>query len=209
VTPDDHSIEDHRDARELERLAELLEKDPASPEANRLIAELIVGWRRLYEPWLVLKAGRQIADPVVSTVELRLMILLRRKQQFPTSWRTVVWFTVRKELASERRRLAKRGKRETAVEEVFGQGAEADEPSHSLFDGVGDDPEYDIGRLRRARAKLSADDQEVLRLLFEENLGREDAAKRLGIARGTLNTRRFRALERLEKAWNEDDGEDV
>ena len=208
MTPDDHSTEDHRDAGRLERLAELLEKDPASPEANHLIAELIVGWRRLYEPWLVLKAGRQIADPVVSTVELRLMLLLRRKQQFPTSWRTVVWFTVRKELASERRRRAKRGERETAVEQVFGEGAEADEPSHALFDGS-DDPEYDIGRLRRARAKLSADDQEVLRLLFEENLSREDAAKRLGIARGTLNTRRFRALERLEKAWNEDDGEDV
>jgi DNA-directed RNA polymerase specialized sigma24 family protein len=209
VTPDDHSTEDQRDARRLKRLAELLETDPASPEANHLIAELIVGWRRLYEPWLVLKAGRQIADPVVSTVELRLMLLLRRKQQFPTTWRTVVWFTVRKELASERRRLAKRGKRETAVEEVFGQGAEVDEPSHALFDGVGDDPEYDIGRLRRARAKLSADDQEVVRLLFEGNLGRQDAAKRLGIARGTLNTRRFRALERLENAWNEDDGEDV
>lgn len=208
MKPDDHSTEDHRDAGRLERLAELLATDPASPEANHLIAELIVGWRRLYEPWLVLKAGRQIADPVVSTVELRLMLLLRRKQQFPTSWRTVVWFTVRKELASERRRLAKRGERETAVEEVFGEGAEADEPSHALFDGS-DDPEYDIGRLRRARAKLSADDQEVVRLLFEENLGREDAAKRLGIARGALNTRRFRALERLEKAWNEDDGEDV
>lgn len=209
MTPDDHSIEDHRDARRLERLAELLEEDPASPEANRLIAELIVGWRRFYEPWLVLKAGRQIADPVVSIVELRLMVLLRRKQQFPTSWRTVVWFTVRKELASERRRLAKRGERETAVAEVFGEGAEADEPSHALFDGIGDNPDYDTGRLRRARGKLSTDAQEVLRLLFDEELGREDAAKRLGIARGTLNTRRFRALERLEKVWHEDDGKDV
>ena len=207
MTPDDHSPEDQRDSRRLKQLAEL--PDKKSPEANALIAELIVSWRRFYEPWLVLQADRQIADAVVSSVEWRLIRLLRREQQFDTSWRSVVWATVRWELTSERRRLARRGEHETAVAEVFGEDTGAGNPTTARFDDTEDDPEEDRARLTRARAKLSASDNEVLRLMFDEDLRREEAAKQLGISVGTLSTRQTRALQRLRKAWNEHDGEDV
>lgn len=207
MTSVDHSALEQQDERRLRQLQRLREDNPASPEANQLIAELIVGWRRRYEPWLVLTAGRHIADPVVSTVELRLVVLLRRKQQFSTPWRQVVWATVRNELASERRRLAKRAKKETAVGEVFGSDGVGIEPSFDPLQ-IEEKPDYDLPRLRRARARLSPDDDELLRLLFEDDLGRMEAAARLGITHGNLSTKKSRALERLRTAWAQE-GEDV
>lgn len=206
MTNDYRARHDDQDARRLRELADELRRDRRSARADELIAELILGWRRLYEPWLVLKAGtagRQLSDVVVSNVELRLITLLRRRQEFDHPWRSVVWFIVRKELISARRGLAKRGERETAVAEVFGKGAAAPEPASD-----DDGPDYDVERLRRARAKLSANDQQVLELLFDRDLGREEAAAELGIEPGTLSVRKTRALERLRKAWAEDD-EDV
>ena len=200
---DDHSVHDHQDSRRLRELARAIESDPLSPEANRLIAELIVGWRRYYEPWLALKAGRQVADAVVSSVELRLLRLLRRKQQFESPWRSVVWSMVRNELASERRQLGRRGERETVVGEVFGRGSEVEEPAHALFEAVVDSPEYDVARLRRARDELSPSDQQLLELLFDKGLDRQQAAAHLGIKPGTLSVRKLRALRRLREAWDE------
>lgn len=209
LTSDDHSEHDHQDSRRLRELAKVIELNPLSQQANRLISELIVGWRRYYEPWLVLRAGRQVADPVVSSVELRLVRLLRRKQQFDSPWRSVVWSMVRNELASERRRLARRSERETAVAEVFGETSDAEEPSRAVFEDASDRPEYDVARLRRARAKLSRDDQQVLELLFDQDLVRAQAAAQLDIKPGALSVRKLRALERLRKAWDDDQGQDV
>jgi RNA polymerase sigma factor (sigma-70 family) len=206
LSTDDRNEHDDQDAHRLRELADELTRERQSPRANELIAELIIGWRRFYEPWVVLKAGkagRQLADVVVSNVELRLITLLRRQQKFDYPWRSVVWFIVRKELISELRRLAKHAERETAVAEVFGESAAAPEPSDD-YDG----PECDVERLRRARAKLSRNDQQVLELLFDRDLGREEAAAEVGIEPGTLSVRRTRAIERLRKAWAED-GEDV
>lgn len=208
MTSEDHSAHEQQDERRLRQLQRILEDNPASPEANKLIADLIVGWRRHYEPWLALTAGRQIADPVVSIVELRLMVLLRRKQQFSTPWRQVVWATVRNELASERRRLAKRAKKETTVGEVFGSDGVGVEPSFDPLQGIEEKPDYDLPRLRRARARLSPDDDALLRLLFEDDLGRMEAAARLRITPGNLSTKKSRALERLRTAWDQE-GEDV
>ena len=208
MTSEDHSAHEQQDERRLRQLQRILEDNPGSPEANQLIADLIVGWRRYYEPWLVLTAGRQIADPVVSTVELRLMTLLRRKQQFSTLWRQVVWATVRHEVASERRRLAERAKKETAVGEVFGSDGVGIEPSFDPLQVIEEKPDYDLPRLRRARARLSPEDDEVLRLLFEADLERMEAAARLGITPGNLSTKKSRALERLRTTWAQE-GEDA
>jgi RNA polymerase sigma factor (sigma-70 family) len=208
VTSEDHSAHEQQDERLLRQLQRILEADPGSREANELIADLIVGWRRLYEPWLVLKAGRQIADPVVSTVELRLVRLLRRKQQFSTTWRQVVWAMVWNELASERRRLTKRAEKETAVGEVFGSDGVGIEPISDPLQEIEEEPDYDLPRLRRARAQLSPDDNELLRLLFEDDLDRMEAAARLGVTPGNLSTKKSRALERLRAAWDQE-GEDV
>jgi RNA polymerase sigma factor (sigma-70 family) len=209
LPPENHEAHDHQDSRRLRQLATIMESDPASPEANRLITELIVGWRRYYDPRLALKAGRQIADAVVSMVEFRLMRLLRRKQHFDDPWRSVVWAMVRHELAGERRRLARRADKETSVGAVFGEDAAAQEPSDSVAEAISDSPERDFERLRRARAKLSADDQELLRLLFDEELSRDEVAARLGVKPKTLNVRYFRAIGRLRKAWDEDPGPGV
>jgi RNA polymerase sigma factor (sigma-70 family) len=208
VTSEDHSAHEQQDERRLRQLQRILEDNPASPEANQLIADLIVGWRRHYEPWLVLTAGRQIADPVVSTVELRLMVLLRRKQQFSTPWRQVVWATVRNELASEHRRLAKRARKEMAVSELFGADGVGIEPGFDPLQESEAKPDYDLPRLRRARARLSPDDDELLRLLFEDDLSRMEAAARRGISPGNLSTQKSRALEHLRAAWAQE-GEDV
>jgi DNA-directed RNA polymerase specialized sigma24 family protein len=193
----------------LRELAATIKSDPGSRDANRLIAELIIGWRRYYEPWLVLKADRQVADAVVSNVELRLMRLLRRKQQFGAAWRSVVWHMVRKELVSEKRRLAKRAEKETAVPEVFGKHAAAAEPGEEGLEETTDSPDYDVGRLRIARAKLSPGDQEVLELLFDRDLTRHEAAAILKVEAGMLSVRRHRALKRLRQAWDEEGGKDV
>lgn len=208
MTSEDHSAHERQDERLLHELRRILEDDPASRAANKRIADLIVGWRRLYEPWLVLKAGRQIADPVVSTVELRLMRLLRRKQEFSTTWRQVVWATVRHELASEHRRLAERGKKETAVGEVFGPDGVGVEASVDPLLEIEEKPDYDLPRLRRARAHLASDDNEMLKLLFDDDLDRMEAAARLGITPGNLSTKKSRALDRLRAAWTRE-GEDV
>ncbi|MDQ3933030.1 MAG: sigma-70 family RNA polymerase sigma factor [Actinomycetota bacterium] len=167
---------------------------------------MILGWRRYYEPWLVLKAGRHVADAVVSSVELRLFRLLRRKQQFDSPWRSVVWSMVRNELASERRRLARRSEHETAVGEVFARDSGAEEPSHPLLEEAVESPEHDVARLRRALVKLSSDDQRLLELLFDQELDRTRAATRLGIKPGTLSVRKHRALARLRAAWDEAEG---
>lgn len=208
MTSEDHSAHERQDERLLRQLQRILEDDPSSREANKLIADLIVGWRRLYEPWLVLKAGRQIADPVVSAVELRLIRLLRRKQQFSTPWRQVVWAMVWNELASERRRLTKWAEKETAVGEVFGSDAVGIEPISAPLQEIEEEPDYDLPRLRRSRAQLSPDDNELLRLLFDDDLGRMEAAARLGVTLGNLSTKKSRALERLRAAWAQE-GEDV
>jgi RNA polymerase sigma factor (sigma-70 family) len=206
LASDEHSAHDHQDSRRLRELERTIASGPLSPEVNQLIAELIVGWRRYYEPWLVLKAGRHVADAVVSSVELRLLRLLRRKQRFDSPWRSVVWSMVRNELAGERRLLARRGEHETAVGEVFARDSGVEEPSHPLLDEAGGSPEHDAARLRRALVKLSPDDQQLLELLFEHELGRTQAATHLGIRPGTLSVRKHRALARLRAAWDEDEG---
>ncbi|MCZ7571655.1 MAG: sigma-70 family RNA polymerase sigma factor [Ardenticatenaceae bacterium] len=62
----------------------------------------------------------------------------------------------------------------------------------------------DFASLRRALARLSATDQEVLGLLFLAELPRDEVAAALGCSRDALYTRTHRALKRLRAAWNEE-----
>lgn len=217
VTSEGRSAHEQQDARRLRQLRGIMEQDPASREANQQIADLIVGWRRHYEPWLVLEAGkrignfaagRQVADPVVSSVETRLLRLLRRKQQFSTSWRMVVWATVRHELDSELRRLGKRADKETAVGEIYGDDGVGTEPGHDPIEEIDDSSEYDFERLRRARSGLTPSDDELLRRVFDDELSGMEAAARLEITPNNLGVKKLRALERLRAAWAAE-GEDV
>jgi RNA polymerase sigma factor (sigma-70 family) len=50
-------------------------------------------------------------------------------------------------------------------------------------------------------ALVSADDQQILRLAFLEDFGREALAQRLGLTSGAARVRLHRALTRLRTAW--------
>ena len=63
----------------------------------------------------------------------------------------------------------------------------------------------DVMDISSAFAQLNESDQEVLRLLYWEDLGRPEIAELLGCSINTLNVRIHRALERLRGAVSRDE----
>jgi RNA polymerase sigma-70 factor (ECF subfamily) len=81
------------------------------------------------------------------------------------------------------------------------------DPEEESFDvpgpGMDEVAILDRLRLKRALARLSPEEREVVEILYYQGYPHGAAAKRLGIPLGTLKTRARRALEKLKEVLDE------
>lgn len=191
----DFSEHDDQDRR---RLAEL-RRARAAGDAERvreLLGELIAGWRQIGEGWLVTRTSRHVADEVIARLEARLVELVLRKQRYDQPWGTVYWSNLKWILADVQREQGRQAAREAVLDERLVDPT-ADEEREALDDRLS----ADAACLHRALAKLSDADRELLELIFWDDLGPAELAKRLGVAKGTIAVRKHRAMERLTEAF--------
>jgi RNA polymerase sigma-70 factor (ECF subfamily) len=96
-----------------------------------------------------------------------------------------------------RRRLIDRARRETRERDLLGRAAEVSEPALRRESAApGDD---DVRRAEQAIARLSADEQPLVKLAVHYGLTHEAIARHTGLPLGTVKTRIRRGLLRVRE----------
>lgn len=167
------------------------------------MGELIVAWRPIVEGYLVARAGREVADEIISRLEEKLLLLLFRKQRFPQRWGQVYWQNAKWVLADVQRERQDEAGRRAGLDDVA--AAIGDPTTEAKLEALDDRLSVDAARVHRALAKLSHDDRRLLEMLYWQDTDAADAAGELGIAQGTFAVRRHRAIGRLRAAFSDPD----
>src|SRR5271165_7188464 len=90
LTSDDFSRHDTLDAGRLAALRDAIAKGE-DQLVRVLLGELIAGWRPIVEGYLATRTGQEVAEEGISRLEVKLLRLLLRKQEFTQVWGKVVW----------------------------------------------------------------------------------------------------------------------
>lgn len=204
LSTDDYELRDEQDAVRLRELACLIRTGEDPERVQTLIAELIMGWRPHYLAWLEVRFGPDIAQEVDARALEKLTRLLLRKQTFDQPWGAVVWANVKRYALGDELRERARRSPEVAAEDpsMLAAGPSATDPLTEAEFEAAEGPEVDTARLDQALNQLSPSDRELIEMLFFDNVGRAQAATKLGIKPGTLSVRKLRALKRLREAWD-------
>lgn len=123
------------------------------------------------------------------------------QQAFLKAWRAAQGFDDRRELGPWLAAIARR----VAIDLYRREALRAADPLDSVPSSepsLISSPESaeaisDVWEVRRAVARLPADEQEVIRLKHFDGMTHVDIAERLGVAVGTVKSRSFRAHKRL------------
>jgi RNA polymerase sigma factor (sigma-70 family) len=202
LTSDDFSQHDDLDAGRLAALSDAIAKGEHQ-RVRVLLGELILGWRPIIEGYLATRTGQEVAEEVVGRLDVKLLKLLLRKQEFTQAWGKVVWKNAKWILSDVLKERQRETERRAEVEDI---GAEIGDPASSFeFEALDERLSVDVDRLKRALARLSDDDRQLCEMIYWEDIEDADAAAELGIAPGTLAVRKHRALERLRAAFFDSD----
>ncbi|HEY7635351.1 MAG TPA: sigma-70 family RNA polymerase sigma factor [Gemmatimonadales bacterium] len=98
------------------------------------------------------------------------------------------------------RSAGREGRALLRLHRTTGDPPSAGDPLHGL---IGDEQRAEV---RRAMGEMDERDQQLLRMLYYEQLDTAEAARRLGITVGALRVRKHRVLERLRETLNHDRG---
>jgi DNA-directed RNA polymerase specialized sigma24 family protein len=194
----DSSRHDNVDARRLVELRQAITNGDVE-RARVLMGELIAGWRPMVEGYLAARTGQEVAEEVVSRLELKLLRLLLRKQDFRQAWGKVVWENAKWILSDVLEERQREIERRAEMEDI---GAEIGDPKSGFeIEALDERLSIDAGRLYRALARLSDDDRRLLEMIYWEDMEDGAAATKIGIVPGTFAVRKHRAIERLRAAF--------
>lgn len=202
MTSEDFSRHDDLDAGRLDALRDAI-ANGEDQRVRALLAELIAGWHPIVEGSIASRAGQEVAEEVMSRLNVKLIELLLRKQKFDQAWGKVVWKNAKWMLSDVLRARKRETDRRAEVEDI---AAEIGDPSSGLeIEALDDRLSADADRLNRALARLSDGDRHLFEMIYREDMGDADAAAEFSLARGTFAVRKHRALERLRTAFSAPD----
>jgi RNA polymerase sigma factor (sigma-70 family) len=202
LTSDDFSRHDTLDAGRLAALRDAIAKGE-DQLVRVLLGELIAGWRPIVEGYLATRTGQEVAEEVISRLEVKLLRLLLRKQEFTQVWGKVVWENARWVLSDVLKERQREIGRRAKVEDI---SAEIGDPASGFeIEALDERLSVDADRLNRALARLSDNDRRLFEMIYWEDMDDADAAAELDLAPGTFAVRKHRALERLRAAFSDPD----
>jgi RNA polymerase sigma factor (sigma-70 family) len=202
LTSDDFSRHDTLDARRLAALRDAIAKGE-DQLVRVLLGELIAGWRPIVEGYLATRTGQEVAEEVISRLEVKLLRLLLRKQEFTQAWGKVVWENAKWVLSDVLKERQREIERRAKVEDI---SAEIGDPTSGFeIEALDERLSVDADRLNRALARLSDNDRRLFEMIYWEDMDDADAAAELDLAPGTFAVRKHRALERLGAAFSDPD----
>jgi RNA polymerase sigma factor (sigma-70 family) len=202
LTSEDFSRHDDIDAGRLAALRDATANGDQE-RVRALIGELIAGWHAIVHGYIAIRRGPEVADEVMGRLQVRLVTLLLRKQEFTQAWGKVVWKNAKWILSDILAEHQVDVERRSDVEDI---DTEIGDPTPTFeSEAVDERLSIDADRLGRALARLSDDDRRLFEMLYWSDMQDATAAAELGIAPGTLAVRKHRALERLRASYDEPD----
>jgi len=202
LTSDDFSRHDSLDAGRLAALRDGIAKGE-DQQVRVLMGELIAGWHPIVHGYIAIRRGPEVADEVMGRLQVRLVTLLLRKQEFSQAWGKVVWKNAKWILSDVLEEHRVDCERRSDVEDI---GAEIGDPTSGFeIEAIDERLSVDADRLNRALARLSDADRRLFEMLYWEEMDDADAAAELDLAPGTFAVRKHRALERLRTAFSDPD----
>ena len=202
MTSDDFSRHDSLDAGRLAALRDGIAKGE-DQQVRVLMGELIAGWHPIVHGYIAIRRGPEVADEVMGRLQVRLVTLLLRKQEFSQAWGKVVWKNAKWILSDVLEEHRVDCERRSDVEDI---GAEIGDPTSGFeIEAIDERLSVDADRLNRALARLSDADRRLFEMLYWEEMDDADAAAELDLAPGTFAVRKHRALERLRTAFSDPD----
>jgi RNA polymerase sigma-70 factor (ECF subfamily) len=185
---------------------------PEPSQADRLSrfiqdeADALLGTLRSYVRYAGLAAGDEVASVALEVLSEVVVEALAHADRFdparpPRAWLLAFAANVIKRRKADR---AKQARRQAPT--VRGEADDAD--GGDIFDRVAalrtGDPIRDLESDQQAAAilaRVSADDQRILRLAVLRDLDGEAVAHELGVSPGAARVRLHRAIRRLHDAW--------
>ena len=173
LTSDDFSRHDSLDAGRLAALRDAIAKGD-DQQVRVLIGELIAGWHPIVHGYVAIRRGPEVADEVMGRLQVRLVTLLLRKQEFSQAWGKVVWKNAKWILSDILEEHRVDFERRSDVEDI---GAEIGDPTSGFeFEAIDERLSVDADRLNRALARLSDADRRWFEMLYWEDM--DDADRR-------------------------------
>lgn len=202
MTSDDFSRHDTLDAGRLAALPDAIAKGK-DEQVRVLIGELIAGWYPIVHDYIAIRCGPEVAEEVMGRLQVKLVTLLLRKQEFTQAWGKVLWKNAKWVLSDVLKGRRVDVERRSDVEDM---DAEIGDPTSGFeIEALDERLSVDADRLNRALARLSDNDRRLFEMIYWEDMDDEDAALKLDLTPETFAVRKHRALERLRAAFSDPD----